>query len=1450
MNRKYEYDKKTQAILEGMSVPFAVYQYIEKRVVSVALSAGFRKLFGYEDAAQAYHDMDHDMYRDVHPDDAARVAEEAIRFAAEGGEYDVVYRSKSVTEDGYRVIHARGEHTVTGTGVRLATVWYVDEGHYREDDEGTGLTRALCNAIHAEAILKANQYDYLTGLPSMTCFFERAEAARDTYIADGKVPVFLYMDFCGMKFFNTKNGFAEGDKLLRDFSRLLSDTFGNENSCRIGADRFLAFTAEDGLEDRLNQFLEACAVMNGGNSLPVHIGVYSNRMGTVPVSTACDSAKLACDAIKNNFASELSFYRPELKDDAEKRQYVLENLDRAIREGWITVYYQPIIRTVSGKVCDEEALARWIDPERGFLSPAEFIPYLEDVGQIYRLDMYMLDRVLEKMKFQKDAGLHIVPHSINLSRSDFDNCDVVEEVRRRVDDAGFAREMISVEITESTLSRDFEFMREQVGRFQSLGFPVWMDDFGSGYSSLNVLQSIKFNLLKFDMSFMQSLGESEDNKILLTELMRMANSLGMDTVCEGVEKEEQVKFLYEIGCSKIQGYYFSKPIPLDAIMERYRTGRQIGYENPDESDYFETIGRLNLYDLSVMTKGEGKLQTAFNTIPMGLIEVKGEYTRFMRSNQSYREFIKHYFHFDLSYVGTSFAPYDVTFMVNVVKTCCEKGIPSFYDEQMPDGSVVHSFARRVGIDPVTGNIAVVIAVLSITAPDEGATYAEIARALAADYYNIYYVDLDTEKFIEYTSPVGGEELAMERHGEHFFEAVQRDTMTRIYEEDRETFLAGFSKQKIIEELDRQSVYNATYRLIDNGAPMYVNMKITRMRDRNKIILGVSIIDSQMRQQEEAKRLLQEKTALGRIAALSPNYIALYTADPVTGHYTQYNASKEYANFGLATQGEDFFADIKLNAPKTFAPEDMGRNLRALTKENMLRAIEESGSFIHNYRLLLNGKAVPVSLRATMVEELDGRKLILGVTNDEEEYRRQLEEAYKKASSKATIYTHIAHALARGYADLYYVNMETNELIEFHTDDEHGVLSEVRHSADFFEGCERDAKTGVHPDDQKKFVQAMNRDFLKKALDGNRVFELTYRRIKGGEPFYVLMRVSRMEDDEQLIVISVQDIDEQVRHRRVEERIQEERIIYARLHALTGNFVCVYVVDPETGNYREFSAADHYEESFAQAKSGVDFFHTLRETARVFSHPDDQKRVLSLLTKENIMAEVERSGIFTLGYRIMIEGKPVHYQLKAAMVEEKEGPRLVVGLNDIDAQVRQEEEYERRLKQVQTQVNVDALTGVKNKHSYLKMEANMDRLIARHRQPPFAVVMFDVNNLKRVNDTNGHQYGDQYLKDACKIICDIFKHSPVFRIGGDEFAVISQGNDYEHMDQLLAKLRDHNEAAFLGGGIVIACGMAKFEDDSCVAAVFGRADHNMYENKNSLKSRGEAATFACSGVETP
>ena len=448
---------------------------------------------------------------------------------------------------------------------------------------------------------------------------------------------------------------------------------------------------------------------------------------------------------------------------------------------------------------------------------------------------------------------------------------------------------------------------------------------------------------------------------------------------------------------------------------------------------------------------------------------------------------------------------------------------------------------------------------------------------------------------------------------------------------------------------------------------------------------------------------------------------------------------------------------------------------------------------------------------------------------------RLRELGEKARSNGIIYNRIAHALARGCTDLFYVNMVTDEYIEFHTDDERGVLNESRRANDFFESCAREAKLYVYPEDQAAFVGAMNRQFLTKALERSRTFELTYRRIKGERTFYVQMKVTRMEDDDRFIVVAVSDIDELVRKRRAEERMQEERIVYARLHAITGNFVVVYVLEPETGSYREFSATDDYKSSFSMPKAGDDYFTTVRELARQSVYSGDRRRFLTVVTLENVLSEVQRNGIFSFGFRLMMEGRPIYVQMKAAMVEEKEGPRLIVGLNDIDAQVRQEKEMEKRLALAESQANIDALTGVKNRHAYLEAEARMDHQIAENQAAPFAIVILDVNDLKKVNDTAGHQAGDQYLRDACRTICDTFKHSPVFRVGGDEFAVIAQGKDYAAIENRIEEMRTHNDEALRSGGIVIACGMAEFEDDGCVATVFERADHNMYTDKNRLKS---------------
>ena len=981
---KYHFDPETLKTLEHLSVPFAVYQFLDKRVVTLVLSDGFCRLFGYEDRAQAYYDMDHDMYKDAHPDDVARIANEAYRFATEGGRYEALYRTRTKDRSEYRIIHAYGEHVFTDTGVRLAHVWYSDEGVYNGEcgQEGIELNESLSNALHGNSLVKASQYDYLTGLPSMSYFFELALAGKERTLENGGTPVLIYMDFIGMKFYNSKYGFAEGDKLLQSFAKVLSKLYGNERCCRFASDHFAVHTETAGLDDRLQQTISECRELNEGKSLPVHIGVYVSQNENIHTSVALDRAKLACSALKGRYESAVQYYSRDMSKDADDKQYIIENIDRAVAENWIQVYLQPIVRSVNGKTCDVEALARWIDPNKGFLSPAEFIPALEDAGLIWKLDLCMVDRVLEAIQTQIADGFAVIPHSINLSRADFDACDIVEEIRKRVDAAGVPRDRITIEITESVIGSDPAFMKEQVERFRNDGFPVWMDDFGSGYSSLDILQSFHFDLIKFDMSFMREFNQGENAKIVLTELMRMATSLGLDTVCEGVETEEQVRFLQEIGCSKLQGFWFSKPLSFDTIREMFRNKTLIPNENPEESEYYENIGRFSLYDLDLITGDEvDSFHNVFSTLPMAILEVTGQTIRYIRSNPSYREFVRRFFNEDLSDLQIGLDAPVVEYVngfFRVVRQCCEGRNRIYFDERMPDGSTAHSFVRRLSVNPVTGSVAVAVAVLSISEPDDSMTYAEIAESLAADYYNIFLIDLDTNDYIEYTRQPDSEEMSLERHGEDFFESARRETMTRIWQEDRERFLSLFTKENVLRTIDEQGIFTTVYRLMDTGTPVYVNMKVTRMHGSNRLILGVSVVDAPMRQKARYEELQKERDTLIRVMALSDGYVALYTVDLQTEHYAEFSASEDVDSLGVAKEGDDFFRQSFVNAESYCYAEDLQRFREQFTRENVLQSIREDGRFSISYRLMIHGKPKQVTLKAVLLKSGDTDKLLIGV----------------------------------------------------------------------------------------------------------------------------------------------------------------------------------------------------------------------------------------------------------------------------------------------------------------------------------------------------------------------------------------------------------------------------------------------------------------------------------------
>ena len=983
--KKYQFTKEQRALMEKAQIPFAIYQFVDGKVVTLILSQGFCDLFGYDNFEEAYYDMDNDMYKDAHSDDITKLQSSALAFAKENKIYNVVYRSKNRNGSGYNIIHAMGEHIYTSNGTKLAQVWYTYEGPYLEDDlkSEAQLNRDFSEVLQEDSMIKVNAYDYLTGLPSMTHFFELAEAGRNEMSSKNIDAAMMFFDFSGMKFYNSKYGFSEGDRLLRSFAKILVKYFGEENCSRFGQDHFAAYAASDGLEEKLKQIFSDAQNINGGRTLPLRAGVYLNSMEETSAGIASDRAKIACNALRDTYVSNFNYFSDKMREVVNRKQYIIDNIDKAIEEKWIQVYYQPIVRAVNGRICDEEALARWVDPTVGVMSPVDFVPALESVKLVYKLDLYVVREVVKKLEGLKAKGQDLIHQSVNLSRYDFDSCDIVEEIKNIVDEAGIPRDVITIELTESAIGSNFEFIKREIERFKELGFSVWMDDFGSGYSSLNVLQSIKFDLIKFDVHFMRSFDEDKNSRILLQELTKMASALGITTVCEGVETEEQVKFLQEIGCSKLQGFYYSEPIPFGDVKGDYTNKKEMKFEDPKQSNYYETIGRANLYDLStITTKDDSSMKNVYKNIPMGIVEIRGDKVRFSRSNQTFRNFMQRGFALDITkHLGHFFEveSESLRLFVQMLKNISNSHKLEFLTGKTSDDYLVNYMIRRIAFNNIKSTSAVVVAILSIGHEKEEMTYAKIANVLAKDYFNLFYVDLETGDYIEYNSKVGQDSLALARRGKNFFKQARGDALDRLYALDRAYFVSSFTKENVLESIRKDGSFNISYRLLIDDKPIYVNMKVNTLDNDNKhIIVGISAIDKQMKEKEAMEKIKQEQITYSRIMALNGDFICLYFVDPVSGRYNEYSSSEKYEEFGFAKSGEDFFFAGIRDAKVAIANDDLPHYLKTFKKDNIISDIKEKGLFILNYKMLINNTPTPVCLRATIVNENNEEKMIVGI----------------------------------------------------------------------------------------------------------------------------------------------------------------------------------------------------------------------------------------------------------------------------------------------------------------------------------------------------------------------------------------------------------------------------------------------------------------------------------------
>ena len=396
-------------------------------------------------------------------------------------------------------------------------------------------------STHAR-VFETNQ---LTGLPSMSYFISRADELLKTKALMERMPGVGFVNLIHFRAFNDEYGYAQGDLLIQEMAALLRRSFPGRHVCYINGSQFGILCYEDEIISGLKLVNEELVGYKADFPIACKAG-FAPFTGSERAISLMDKAKTAHDSIYEKNDVFFRIYDTKLDEEDRFRQYIVSHVDEAIENGYLKVYYQPIVRAVTGEVCNEEALSRWEDPKYGFLPPFQFVPLLEEKRLIYKVNLNVLRTVLRDFKIRREKGVPVVPVSINLSRYDFAQCDMVQAVCDLVDSAREPHSLIKIEITESALIDNQDLVKREIERFRQNGFEVWMDDFGSEYSTLNLLQELSFDLIKIDMQFMKNFSETGKNVIIVSKIIDLARQMGITTLVEGVETEKHYQILQRL----------------------------------------------------------------------------------------------------------------------------------------------------------------------------------------------------------------------------------------------------------------------------------------------------------------------------------------------------------------------------------------------------------------------------------------------------------------------------------------------------------------------------------------------------------------------------------------------------------------------------------------------------------------------------------------------------------------------------------------------------------------------------------------------------------------------------------------------------------------------------------------------------------------------------------------
>lgn len=438
-------------------------------------------------------------------------------------------------------------------------------------------------------------------------------------------------------------------------------------------------------------------------------------------------------------------------------------------------------------------------------------------------------------------------------------------------------------------------------------------------------------------------------------------------------------------------------------------------------------------------------------------------------------------------------------------------------------------------------------------------------------------------------------------------------------------------------------------------------------------------------------------------------------------------------------------------------------------------------------------------------------------------------------TESEIYKSISKAILKNYFTLYYVNLDTDYYVGYSSNVGYKMLKIEQKGDDFFGDVVKNVSRVIHPDDAPKILKTLTKSNLLKNIKEGKNLTITYRLLLNKVYTYVCLNVLKIGADNN-VIIGVSNIDDMTRREMEYKNIIKEVVTYNNIAlALIQNYFAIYYVDTQTDDYVEYGLNVESQE-LVEREIGKDFFNTSIYNAKRVLVKEDQNRFLSTLEKSNLLQELSEKKILQLSYRQIIENKPTYVSFTAVRLSS-DNNHIIIAVSNIDDSKKKEQAYLKKIEYEKILARTDALTGCSNKHSYNELEQLINERIKAKEAMEFAIVVFDVNGLKYINDNFGHDAGDKLLIKAKNNISSVFKNSVLYRVGGDEFVLILEGSDFYKREYLFEKFNDINKKNVKTDDVVVAVGMADYEPDfdRTVLDVFNKADILMYENKRELKS---------------